>query len=78
MKVIEVMGRVDRRGELILDRPLGLANCDRVRVLVLFPDDVVISPPQNISQEDSEETEEEEEELPNPLADLWERIEEEV
>lgn len=77
MKVIEVMGQVNRRGELILDRPLGLANVDRVRVLVLFPDDVVVSPSQDISPEDSEETADEVE-RPNPLADLWERIEEEV
>lgn len=77
MKVIEVMGRVDRRGELILDRPLGLANCDRVRVLVLFPDDVVVSPPEDFSPKDSEETAEGKDNA-NPLSDLWERIEDEV
>jgi hypothetical protein len=39
MKAIEVIGKISDQGELLLNNPLNLARCDRVRVIVLVPED---------------------------------------
>lgn len=39
MKAIEVTGTVDRQGQLSLDRPLGVDEATRVRVIVLVSEE---------------------------------------
>jgi hypothetical protein len=39
MKAIEVTGKISEQGELLLNSPLNLTRCDRVRVIVLVPED---------------------------------------
>lgn len=39
MKAIEVTGTVNNKGELSLDRPLGVDKFTRVRVIVLLSDE---------------------------------------
>lgn len=43
MKAIETTGTVDTEGQLHLDEPLASLGSSRVRVIVLFPDEVDIS-----------------------------------
>ncbi len=39
MKAIEVTAKISDQGELLLNSPLNLTRCDRVRVIVLVPED---------------------------------------
>ncbi|MBD2311947.1 hypothetical protein H6G20_09780 [Desertifilum sp. FACHB-1129] len=86
MKAIEAIGRIDEHGQIVLDRALEVTNFDRVRVLVLFPDSVADSDPPDLQLEetqtememDIERSDRADKQRPNPLDDLWERIEEEV
>jgi hypothetical protein len=48
MKAIEVSGTVNHQGQLSLDRPLLIDKPDRVRVIVLIPEDT----PDQDEQED--------------------------
>ncbi len=38
MKAQEIMGTVDRNGQLFLDEPLTVNTSSRVKVIVLFPE----------------------------------------
>ncbi|MCD8489891.1 MAG: hypothetical protein LRZ84_24925 [Desertifilum sp.] len=82
MKAIEAIGRIDEHGQIVLDRALEVTNFDRVRVLVLFPDSVPASDPPDLQLEETqtemERSDRADKQRPNPLDDLWERIEEEV
>jgi hypothetical protein len=42
MKAIETTGKIDDRGRLLLDRPLTLTSRNRVRIIVLVPEDTDI------------------------------------
>ncbi len=82
MKAMEVTGRIDAQGNLILDEPLqGMADLTRVRVIVLFseqtetreddPDDTPVeevkaSLKRALQQEKSGQT--------RPISELWNRI----
>ncbi|NJK75045.1 MAG: hypothetical protein HC849_13840 [Oscillatoriales cyanobacterium RU_3_3] len=44
MKAIETTGKIDDRGQLLLDRPLDIANYNRVRIIVLVPEETDINP----------------------------------
>ena len=40
MKAFEVMGKVDEKGQLLLDKPLEIYNFSQVRVIILVSDDI--------------------------------------
>ncbi|NJK70251.1 MAG: hypothetical protein HC941_30465 [Microcoleus sp. SU_5_3] len=42
MKAIETTVKIDDRGQLLLDRPLALANYSHVRITVLVPEETDI------------------------------------
>ena len=44
MKAFEVMGKVDEKGQLLLDKPLGIYKFSQVRVIILVSDDIESDP----------------------------------
>ena len=40
MKAFEVMGKVDEKGQLLLDKPLEIYKSSQVRVIILVSDDI--------------------------------------
>ena len=44
MKAFEVMGKVDEKGQLLLDKPLEIYNFSQVRVIILVSDDIEYDP----------------------------------
>ena len=40
MKAFEVMGKVDEKGQLLLDKPLEIYTSSQVRVIILVSDDI--------------------------------------
>jgi hypothetical protein len=43
MKALETTGKIDDMGQLLLDRPLTLTSRNRVRIIVLVPEDTDIA-----------------------------------
>jgi phage-related baseplate assembly protein len=82
MQAFEVMGSVDKNGQILLDEPLELALDSRVRVILL-----VTNNPENDPDFDPDDTPVEEikaslrrafqeakEGKTRPISELWERI----
>jgi len=44
MKAFEVMGKVDEKGQLLLDKPLEIYKSSQVRVIILVSDDIESDP----------------------------------
>jgi hypothetical protein len=44
MKAFEVMGKVDEKGQLLLDKPLEIPTSSQVRVIILVSDDIESDP----------------------------------
>lgn len=44
MKAFEVMGKVDEKGQLLLDQPLEIHTSSQVRVIILVSDDIESDP----------------------------------
>ena len=44
MKAFEVMGKVDEKGQLLLDKPLEIYTSSQVRVIILVSDDIESDP----------------------------------
>lgn len=44
MKAFEVMGKVDEKGQLFLDKPLEITTSSQVRVIILVSDDIESDP----------------------------------
>jgi len=44
MKAFEVMGKVDEKGQLLLDKPLEIYKFSQVRVIILVSDDIESDP----------------------------------
>jgi hypothetical protein len=42
MRAIETTGKIDDMGQLLLDRPLPITSHNRVRIIVLVPEDTDI------------------------------------
>lgn len=45
MQAIETTGTVDAQGQLFLDRPLDLPRNRHVRIIVLIPDEIEVTEP---------------------------------
>ena len=82
MKAIEVTGRIDAQGNLILDKPLqGMTYLDRVRVIVLFPeqtetgeDDPDDAPVEEVKASLRRALEQAQSGQTRPISELWNRI----
>lgn len=44
MRAFEVMGKVDEKGQLLLDKPLEIYTSSQVRVIILVSDDIESDP----------------------------------
>ncbi|MTJ48143.1 hypothetical protein [Dolichospermum sp. UHCC 0259] len=44
MKAFEVMGKIDEKGQLLLDKPLEIYTSGQVRVIILVSDDIESDP----------------------------------
>ena len=81
MKAFEVMGKVDEKGQLLLDKPLEIYNFSQVRVIILVSDDIESDPDDTPIQEIKESLTRAFEEVKSgktkPISELWERIENE-
>ncbi|MBD2571396.1 hypothetical protein [Anabaena lutea] len=44
MKAFEVMGKVDEKGQLLLDQPLEIHTSSQVRVIILVSDETESDP----------------------------------
>ncbi|NJL91571.1 MAG: hypothetical protein HC916_18650 [Coleofasciculaceae cyanobacterium SM2_1_6] len=78
MQAFEVMGSVDKNGQILLDEPLELALDSRVRVILLVtndpdfdPDD---TPVEEIKASLRRALQEVKEGKTRPISELWERI----
>ena len=78
MQAFEVMGRVDKNGQILLDEPLEIASDSRVRVILLVandpdfdPDD---TPVEEIKASLRRALQEVKEGKTRPVSELWERI----
>ena len=81
MKAFEVMGKVDEKGQLLLDKPLEIYKSSQVRVIILVSDDIESDPDDTPIQEIKESLTRAFEEVKSgktkPISELWERIENE-
>ena len=81
MKAFEVMGKVDEKGQLLLDKPLEIYTSSQVRVIILVSDDIESDPDDTPIQEIKESLTRAFEEVKSgktkPISELWERIENE-
>ena len=78
MKAFEVMGKVDEKGQLLLDEQLDINTPSRVKVIVLLPDESELDPDDTpieeikaslrraLQQAKAGQT--------RPVSELWERI----
>ena len=51
MKAFEVMGKVNEKGQLLLDKPLEIYTSSQVRVIILVSDDIESDPDDTPIQE---------------------------
>ena len=81
MKAFEVMGKVDEKGQLLLDKPLEIYTSSQVRVIILVSDDIESDPDDTSVVEIKESLTRAFEEVKSgktrPISELWERIENE-
>ena len=78
MQAFEVMGRVDKNGQILLDEPLEIASDSRVKVILLVanepdfdPDD---TPVEEIKASLRRALQEVKEGKTRPISELWEKI----
>lgn len=81
MRAFEVMGKVDEKGQLLLDEPLEINTSSRVKVILLvyeendvYPDD---TPDEEIKASLRRALQEAKEGKTRPISELWERIDDE-
>ena len=81
MKALELMGKVDRSGQLLLDEPLDIRYDSRVKVILLLPDDHESDPDDTPVEEVKASLrralQEVKEGKTRPVSELWERIDDE-
>ncbi len=78
MQAFEVMGKVDKNGQILLDEPLAIASDSRVKVILLLandpdfdPDD---TPVEEIKASLRRALQEVKEGKTRPISELWEGI----
>ncbi len=81
MKAFEVTGRLDEKGQLILDRPLTLDTPGPVRIIVLLPaptdeaeDDADDTPVEEVKASLKRALQQAKAGQTRPISELWERI----
>ncbi len=78
MKAVEVMGKIDEKGQLFLDKPLEIDTPSRVKVILLFSEENEIyaedTPDEEIKASLRRALQEAKEGKTKPISKLWERI----
>ena len=78
MKAFEVMGKVDEKGQLLLDEQLEINTPSRVKVIVLLPDesepDPDDTPIEEIKASLRRALQQAKTGQTRPVSELWERI----
>lgn len=78
MKALELTGKVNEDGELLLDKPLEINNLEQVKVILLIPDENDSHPDDNSNEEIKvslkRALKEAKEGKTRPISELWERI----
>lgn len=78
MQAFEVMGKVDKNGQIVLDEPLEVASDSRVRVILLVANDPEFdsddTPVEEIKASLRRALQEVKEGRTRPISELWERI----
>lgn len=78
MKAFEVMGNVDNKGQLLLDKPLETISAGRVKVILLVPEENEIysddTPDEEIKASLRQTLQEAKEGKRIPLEKMWEGI----
>ncbi len=77
MRAIEITGKIDEKGQLLLDEPLEVTGVDEVRVIVLFEengDDPDDTPTEEIKASLRRALQEAKESKTRPISELWDRI----
>ena len=78
MKAFELMGKVDRSGQLLLDEPLDIGYQSRVKIILLLTDDHESDPDDTPVEEVKASLrralQEVKEGKTRPVSELWERI----
>ncbi len=81
MKAVEVMGKVDRQGQLLLDEPLEIKSDSRVKVILLIADEDVLDPDDTPVEEIQgsliRALQDVKAGKTRPISELWDRIEHE-
>ncbi|MEO1378709.1 MAG: hypothetical protein AAFW70_31555 [Cyanobacteria bacterium J06635_10] len=77
MKAQEIMGTVDKNGQLLLDEPLTVNTSSRVKVIVLFPEvdiDEDDEPKESVLESLQTSLQEVSEGKTRPVSELWDGI----
>ncbi len=78
MKAFELMGKVDKNGQLLLDEPLEIKSDSRVKVILLVSDepesDPDDTPVEEVKASLRRALQEAKEGKTRPVSELWERI----
>ena len=78
MQAFEVMGRVDKNGQILLDEPLEIASDSRVKVILLVANEPDFDPDDTPVEETKASLrralQEVKEGKTRPISELWERI----
>ncbi len=77
MRAIEITGKIDEKGELLLDEPLEVRRVNEVRVIVLFEengDDPDDTPVEEIKASLRRALQEAKEGKRIPISQMWEGI----
>jgi hypothetical protein len=81
MKAVEVMGKVDDKGQLLLDEPLNIKSESRVKVILLISDEDELDPDdtpvEEIKASLTRALQEFKAGKTRPISELWDRIEHE-
>lgn len=81
MKAFEVMGRINEKGQLLLDSPLEINTYSRVKVILLLPDENESNPDdtpvEEIKSSLRRALQEAKEGKTRPITELWDRIDDE-
>ncbi|WP_254567207.1 hypothetical protein [Oscillatoria sp. HE19RPO] len=81
MKAVEVMGKVDDKGQLLLDEPLNIKSESRIKVILLISDEDELDPDDTPVEEIKASLIRALQEVKagktRPISELWDRIEHE-
>ncbi|MCT7961455.1 hypothetical protein NG791_12320 [Laspinema sp. D1] len=81
MKAVEAMGKIDEKGQLLLDEPLNIKSESRVKVILLIADEDELDPDdtpvEEIKASLTPDLQEVKEGKTRPISELWDRIEHE-